>query len=338
MTVLTLGLIATACGGSDSTEQVNAGAAVSAAFDQTAEATSYVLTQSNAQTLRAEPLGIDVDTEIDPERPTVVGEFDGTNSHVVLDMGPVFGPLLGGDLDIVMEFWTSADRLVIDTQDFEQIRQVNPGAALGPMEPGVAFVDLSSAGADDEAFVAAVAGSGLPDLEQLARDLPAALEDVEQVSTDPIIYRGTLSQAEMVEAMGGDIEDVARSIAAGLALNMAVDVDDLTAFYVDFYRTVPTDVTIELDTDGRVSTITSSADLSNVYAAMFADDSALDLGLSATELAQGRDAFEGTIWTIETRVTFELAEDLVVEAAPATDDDRTEEWRQFLVQSGLLDN
>lgn len=336
MTVLTLGLLATACGGSDSSEQVNAGAAVSAAFDQTAEAASYVLTQSNAQTLRAEPLGIDVDTEIDPARPTVVGEFDGTSSHVVLDMGPVFGPLLGEDLDIVMEFWTDADRLVIDTQDFEQIMQA--GAALGPMAPGVAFVDLSSAGADDEAFVAAVAGTGLPDLEQLARDLPAALQDVEQISTDPTIYRGTLSQAEMVEAMGGDIDDVARSIAAGLALNMAVEVDDLTAFYVDFYRTVPTDVTIELDTDGRVSTITSSADLSNVYTALFADDSPLDLGLSATELAQGRDAFEGTIWTIETRVTFELAEDLVVETAPATDDDRTEEWRQFLVQSGLLDN
>lgn len=324
------------CGGGAG--RVSDADAVGAALGKTAGSSGIELRTWTAQTLSSAALGVDTSTVIDPDRPVVVARIGPDVRHVRADFGPLYEPLIGATLDFGMELWATPERVVVDTTSFQALLDVNPAADLGPMDPAVAFVDIAAAGVDGPQVLAAIAGSPLPELSELAATLPGALTDVVQVGDDPVSFRGESTLAAFQEAMGGDIEVAARSVAAGVALNVGVDVDDLTKIYVDFYRVVPIEVFVELDADGFVHAISTSNDLSGVWTHMFNETNARVLGMSASDARLARAEFEDTVWVMETRMEFEPDDDLVVPPAPPTDLDRTTEWLDFLIESGLLVN
>jgi hypothetical protein len=332
---LALVLVAGACGGSD--DEPTPLEVVGGAFADTAQADSSRVTVLSAQSISSTALNIDVDQELDPDHPTVVVETAADAQHVVADLAGLIGPVAGDIGPLEMELWLDGDRIVIDSRAFEELIEQAPGIELGPLEPGVGFVDLDQVGTDRDAMVTAIIGAGAPDLATLASRLTSSLADVEQVADDPPTFTGSSTYADYVAAMGGDIESAARSVAAGLALNLDVDTDALTDFYVDYYRATRTDVTIVLDDDGRVRSVETHTDLSDAYSQVFEHADELELGMSEREVSEALDAFEGTTLTVEARVTFEVDDDLVVEPAPDATDDRTDEWRDYLVDAGLIE-
>jgi hypothetical protein len=332
---LALVVVGGACGGGDADQTPLE--VVGGAFDDTAEASSYRVTQLVAQSISSSALGIDTVEELDADEPILVAEITPDDRHIEMDISGLIGPLAGDVGPIALELWVGEDRIVVDSRGFEALLEQSPGAELGPLAPGLAFVDLEQVGAERESFLTAIAGSGAPDLATLATRLPGALADVEQVSDDLPTFTGSTTYADHAAAMGTDIEVVARSAAAGVALNLDVDVDALADFYVDYYAATSIDVTIVLDADGLVRSVETHADLSDLYTQVFEHADDLELGFSDRELHEALDAFADTTWTIDTRVTFEADDDLEVEPAPDATDDRTEEWRDFLVAAGLVD-
>lgn len=315
--------------------ELTAGEAVAAAVAETAEATSYRLTQSTAQTISSTALGIDQEDVIDPDRPNITAEITPEASHFLMHVGGLLGSFAEGLGEVELEMWVDSERVVIDTTDYAQVAEANPGAALGPLEPGVAFVDLVVLNADAPELVRALTGSASPDLAVMSERLPDALTDLQRDATNPNLYRGSASYADFLAALGNDVEIIARSTAAGLALNLSIDVEALAEVYLDFYRSTSTAVTVEVDDDGLLSVLTTSADLSGIYESIFRPESGLDLGLPPEQIDQARAAFADTVLILETRVAFEPDPDLVVEAGPATDDDRTAEWGAFLTSAGI---
>ena len=59
--------------------------------------------------------------------------------------------------------------------------------------------------------------------------------------------------SDLMEAQGGDVEEAARSAAAGIALNLAVDATVLADIFADLYRSSSADVTLVFAPDGARS-------------------------------------------------------------------------------------
>ncbi len=280
-------------------------------------------------------MGVDSDTEIDHTRPTVAAEITPDQQHMEIDMGPVLGPLVGDpDIALGMEMWIDAERLVIDTSSFAMFDDV-AGAQLGPMAPGVAFVDLAALGAESDAVVTALVGRGQPTLAELAADVPPVLRDVERVPGDQLVFEGTATFFDVMTALGSDVEVNAKATAAGVALNLDVDPATLGQVYIDFYEQLETDVSIAITESGLMDSITMTADLAGIFDFMYATD-ALFPDLTAAERDAASEAFADTEWTMTTMLSFEPDDDLVIADPPATTDDRTDLWHDFLVSSGIV--
>lgn len=322
--------LASGCGSQASTGSGTA--TLESAFGKARDATSYRLTSFTAQKLSSSLLGVDTETEIDEDRPTSTAEITPTGSHVLLDLSALFGPMLGSDEQIGIEMWLTADRLTLDSRDYARLKEANPGRDLGPFEPGIAYIDRRSASASDSELMGAILGQGIPDLAKVAVDLPRVLEDIKQ---DGSTITGGASYADVVTALGQDVEQTARGIAAGLALNIGVDVEELTAFYVSYYEDTRAEVTIELDTDGLLSSIGFTADLSGIYTRIFDSPELFAERPSEEDLAGARELASDTEWVITMLQRYEIDDDLVVDPAPATDDDRTDEWVLFFKSAGF---
>lgn len=319
-----------ACSGGDGGEKVstNAGAAgLSQAFAGSANATSYRITQFMGADVQIGPLGVNEKTEIDLGRPSLVGSISAGRSHVRVDIGMLLEALGQEPEDLFVDMWFDDHRAVIDTRAFELIEDQNPGATLGPFAPGVAYVDLDRMAAESPDLVSALVGSGLVDLSALAEHLPAALEDVEQDSDGN--YHGTASYAVVVEAMGGDIDDIARSAAAGVAQNLRMDPVRLARVYADGYRSAESEVVVEVE-DGAVSVIRMVTDLSDIFGRIASRESGLLDGMSDGQVREVADAFAGSRMVVSLRIEFEVDPELQVPEPPATDDDRTELWADML--------
>ena len=295
-----------------------------AAIADTANVTSYRLTQSTGQTADVAALGLSESTDPDPSQPSVVGLVTPERSYLEIDFGTLFS--LPGSLDATLRMWVDPSRLVIDTTE---LATIFAGTDAGPMTPGVGFVDLARVETDAAELVGAIAGSGLPGLGELATTLPAAL--VEVTESEPGVFSGRISHADFITAMGGDVETLSRSLAAGIALNLDIDVDALTNVYVETYSSGLADMTVVVQ-DGIVREISETFDVTTVFDAMIADETLVP---TATERAQIEDTFGDAVWTVETVITFEPQPDLVVDPAPATDDDRTDAWVEFLRNAGF---
>jgi hypothetical protein len=328
-----------ACGGDDDeTGDADGGQQVAAvgledAFLATADSSGYRITQSVGQTISSPALGMDTDLPLDEENPTVVGEVTPDASHLRVDLSAVLGPMLGDDAPSVgFEIWSGRDRMVLDTRDYAVIGELNPGADLGPFEPGVSFVDLETVGNEGSDLLAALAGQGLADPGELADRLPEALQGVRQRGKS---FTGTASYADLLEAMGSDPNLVARTATAGLALNLDIDPDVVTDFYVEYYAATDVDISVDVGTDGTVRSLHSDVDLSGLFPALVDHRDDLDLDIPDDQADEARDALAETVWTLEAMIRFEVVDDLQLAPAPATTDDRTSEWLDFLREGGF---
>lgn len=330
---------ASACGGEDDEAgdadggQQVAAAALEDALLVTADASGYRIAQSTGQTMSSPALGMDTDLPLDEENPMIVGEVTAEASHLRMDLSPTLRPMLGDDAPPVgLEIWSGPDRMVLDTRDYAAIGDLNPGADLGPFEPGVSFVDLVALRDEGPDLVAALVGQGVADPGELADRLPEALEGVEQSGRS---FSGTASYADLLEAMGSDPEIVSRSAAAGIALNLSIDPDDLTDFYLEYYAATDVDVAVDVDANGTVRSLHYDVDLSSLFPAIVDQGEELGLDIPAEQLDEARKALAETVWTLESVIRFEVVDDLQIAAAPATTDDRTQEWLAFLRDGGL---
>lgn len=328
-----------ACGGDDD-QSGNADGGQHAAVGlenallATAEASGYRITQSIGQMISFSAIGLDTELPIDEEDPTVVGEVTPEANHYRVDLSTVFRPLLGDDApSLGFEIWTGPDRMVIDTREYSAITEHNPRADLGPLEPGVSFVDLEAVRGESPDLLAALVGQGgLADPRQLADRLPEALDGVKRSGRS---FTGTASYADLLEAMGSDPDVIARSAAAGAALNLDVDTDVVTNLYLDYFAATDVDITVDVGTDVTVRSLHYDVDLSDLFPAMVDHGDELGLDIPTDDLEEVRDVFDEAEWTVEVLARFEVADDLQVEPAPATTDDRTEEWLAFLRHGGF---
>ncbi|HUF32997.1 MAG TPA: hypothetical protein VMN58_07300 [Acidimicrobiales bacterium] len=319
----TLALVAACSSGGDETDvaTVDFGAALSA----TAEITHYRLTQSTGQTTDVAALGLSGSTEPDPDQPTVIGQVTPERSYVEIDFDAVFASFPGSEAG-KMRIWSDPERVVIDTTD---LGAAFAGVDAGPMEPGIGYVDLTRVESEASDLVAAITGGGMPDLTELATSLPAALSGVTETETG--VFTGAISHADFLTTMGQDVETLSRTTAAGLALTLDVDVNALTRVYVDAFTNSAAEMTVVVE-GGVVREIREVFDVTVVFDAMLRDDSLFD---SAAEQSEFETTFADAVWIIETVMTFEPDPALVVEPLPATDDDRTDAWVEFLRGAGF---
>lgn len=332
--ILAAALLAAGCGKGDSSSPVTTVGELGAALAESAEVTTYRISMWAAQTIELPFAGIDSAAEIDEQAPLMVAEVIPDRQHHVLDLSSLLGQASGEDFDIKFEIWSSDERLVIDTRDYQQLLDLAPDIQLGPFEPGISFVDLTELGASSPELLAAVAGSSVPDLKELAEKLPAALIDVEQTDSDPLTYTGTITFFDLTLAQGQDADTAARGAAAGLALNSSMDGNALAEFYIDFYRSTEAEVTIELDDRGLLRVLSTRVDLSDLYSELFEVEGLLP-DVTDSELQEAREDVKDAVHILETRALFEADDDLEVPLPPATTDDRTELWAELLGNAGF---
>ena len=323
--LLSLSLLATGCG---STDVARDEVALDGVFAAAGEATSYTIFSFTAQELSSSLLGVDTETEIDEDRPAMVAEVTPDLSHFTADLTDVIAPG-GNGPEVGFEMWVTPDRITLDSREYAVLKETNPAAELGPFEPGISYLDLDAVGEERPEVAELILGQGVTDLATMSADV---LADVEREGST---ITGTASYADIMGAFGTDIEQLARGLAGGLALNLGIDVDELTGVYVDFYSETVTDVTIELDDEDRLSSLEYNADLSDLYTRIFDTPALFDPQPSEAELAEAQELAADTVWEVTTLQRFDIDPDLEIAPVPATDDDRTDEWLTFIDNSGV---
>lgn len=299
-----------------------------AALDGLAATDGLRMTLSSSMVMRIPALGIDSSSEIDPDRPTMVAEQDAAGRrHVWFDMGRMLAsmapdPTVAAALDVVhYEMWQVDDLLVLDLTGYQPLVDVNPSADLGLFAPGVASVDLSAARAVDESAIELLTGSTLPDPTALASALPAVIGAVADVDGRPGVYVATGSYADLLRGLGTDPEVSARSMSAGMAPSIGMDVDALTAVVVDFFDSVPVEVELTVE-GGLVTALTFDADLSDIYQHLV--DQAVEEGADARTVEQIATLFADAELRVASLMSFEPDAAVSVEPPAGPYEDRTE--------------
>lgn len=352
LTLLALALLTTACGGGsgggedadtivDDTPidapaddaELDATAALARALDASST-DSYRVEVFQGMTLQVRGIGLDQQSEIDPERPASISIVDGDHTWLRMDLSATLGELAVSE-DLWFDIWTDPDRMVIDTSSYAVIERINPSADLGPFRSGVAVVDLTAVARTDEDFVAAIAGNGTISLEEVTERIIGSVRGLE-VSDDGRTFVGFVAWADLLEMFGGSVEDGARSAAAGLAQVTGVDIDGLTAIYVDVYRRTDAEIEIRLDEASLLSEIRTSADLAHLYDRL--GEALPDLmGQSPTpaERAEVAAVFSGAVFTVDQLMRLELDPAEAIPDPPAEPEDRTAEWVDWLDAAGF---
>ncbi len=91
-------LLAAGCSKGDAESSVTTVEELGAALAETAEATTYRVSLSTAQTIRFPFGAVETTAEIDEQAPTVVGEVSPARQHFVMDLGAMLGPVFGEEL------------------------------------------------------------------------------------------------------------------------------------------------------------------------------------------------------------------------------------------------
>ncbi len=329
-------LLASGCGGSGDSSVTTIGV-LSAALADTAEASTYRVTAYSGITMKLPAVGFDSSTDIDEQFPLLVGEVSRERQHFIIDLGPTLEGLVG-DLDefgdIELEMWVDDERLVMDTSGYQQLQDAAPEADFGPFAPGVFSIDSVAIGAESPQLQTALVGSSTPDLGELAVSLPSALSEIEQTSTNPQIFVGTTSYADLLVAQGSELTDIARTQAAGAALNQTVSIDSLTDFYVDFFERLEAEVVIELDERGLLHVLSYRVDMSDLFSTMFENEDLIP-EFSEQERREAEESFKGAVMVLEFRLVYESDITLEVPPPPAATEDRTDELREFLTNAGF---
>ena len=330
-----LSLLSAGCGeGADDPDVITTNA-VSAALAGTVEVPVYRVTTSAAQVRTTPDTGADSDFQPMRAVPTVVATVAHARQHFVVSIAPApgFQMVDGGD-PFEFEVWSDSERLVMDTRDYQRLVDAVPGTELGPLEPGLFSVDLAALGSSHPELLEALAGVSPPSLRDLAENLPAALDTIEQTSQDPPIYVGSTTAASLLRAQGADLEVAVRSSVSGMLLFAPVDIDELTELFSEVFETAESEVVIELDDQGLLSVLLTRDDLSGVFTAVLEAES-LAAGATDQEMREAREALEGAEFILETRSVYETDVDMEVPLPPAATEDRTDEWREYLISAGF---
>ena len=332
-------LLAAGCGRGTDDSSVTTIGVLSAALADTAAASSHRVSVSVGTQWKV--LGEEFTTGIDEQSPVLVCVANSEREHCTIDVSKLLESLLGfsfwpDDLDDVgIETWFYQERIVFDTSAFQPLVDDHPGLDMGPLAPGVFFINLAALEADSSELMEAVSGSSTPDLRKMAESLPAALTVIEQTSTDPPTFVGTTTSARLDGALGGDITDDLRNAAELRALSLT-DSDELAELIAQFYETNTAEVVIELDERGLLSVLWTKEDNSGFFR-ILAEYRSLDTELSEQERQEVQEAielFESAEFILAARVAYESNADLEVPPPPPTAEDRTEEWREFFPESG----
>ncbi len=327
-------LLAAGCSGGAGDADVVTTNAVGAALAGTVEAPVYRVTTTGSVTLEFPALGIGTIDAFESVEPTVVGTVSPDRVHYVANIGlPQAVQIPGGD-SIEFHLWSDGERLVMDLRDFERLLDAEPGVDFGPVEPGVFFIDAASIGADDPELLEALVGVSTPSLGELAEKLPAALDAIEQTSDDPRTYVGSTTGASLAEARGEDAAAVARSVAAGLSVLFSVSVDEVTELVVETFETSEVEVFIEIDDQGLLKVLSTREDFSSLFG-MLLDAVGLFPEMTDQERQEARAELAGAEYIVETHSVYETDSDLEVPLPPETTDDRTAQWRDFLISAGF---
>ena len=331
-------LLATGCGeGADDAGVITTNA-VSAALVGTVEVPVYRVTTSATQMLTMPDMGTDADPESVAVAPTVVATVGHDRQHFFLSIAlPPGAQIAGGDV-IEFEMWSDSERLVMDTRDYQRLVDAAPDIDLGPLEPGLFLVDLTAMGSSHPELLDALVGFSPPSLRDLAENLPAALDTIEQTSEDPPTYVGSTTVARLRRAQGVDVADTVRSAFAGTMLVFPIDIDELTELLSEALGTAEAEVVIELDDQGLLRVLSTREDLTAVFSALSGPGSlypeATDQERREAE-REALEALEGAELIVETRSAYETGVELEVPMPPAATEDRTDEWRQFLIYAGF---
>ena len=326
-------LVAGCSGGADDANVVTTDA-VGAALAGTVEAPVYRVTTTSSLTLEFPALGIGAGDEFETIEPTVVTTVSPDREHHVANIGLPPGAQIAGDDSIEIEMWSDGERLVMDLRDFERLLDAQPGVDLGPVAPGVFFIDGASVGADDPELLEALVGFSTPSLRELAENLPAALDTIEQTSDDPRTYVGSTTGASLAEARGADIAVSARSAAAGMSVLLSVSVDEVTELVVEAFETSEVEVFIEIDDQGLLKVLSTREDFSGLFS-MLLDAEGLFPEMTDQEMQEARAELAGAEYIVETHSVYETDPALEVPLPPATTEDRTTQWRDFLITAGF---
>ena len=327
-------LLAAGCGEAADDANVVTTSAVGAVLAAAVEAPVYRVTTSATETLKLPSMGVDPGNEMDNLVLTVVSTISPDRQHFVIRVQLPSGSQIGGDDDIETEVWSDSERVVMDTRDYQRLLDVGPGIELGPLEPGLFSVDTASIGSSNAELLGALVGTPTPSLEDLAENLPAALNTIDQTSENPRTYVGSTTVARLLGAQGADVAGAARSAAAGMSLLLAVSVDELSELLVEVYDAAPAEVVIELDDQGRLSDLSTRQDLSGTFSAL-SEAEGLFSEMTDQERQEEAEALEDAELILETRSVYEADPELEVPLPPATTEDRTDEWREFLIGAGF---
>ena len=119
-----------------------------------------------------------------------------------------------------------------------------------------------------------------------------------------------------------------------MALASPVDVDELTELFAEVYGTAAAEVVIELDDQGLLSVLSTREDMSGLFSAVLEAES-LAAGTTDQEWQEAQEALEGAELILETRSVYETGAELEVPLPPAATEDRTDAWREFLINAGF---
>ena len=327
-------LLAAGCGEDADDAGVVTTDAVSGALAGTVEVPVYRVTTSATTLLTMPDMGADAGPQPAGVAPTVAATVGHGREHFLLSIALPPGTQIAGGDAIEFEMWSDSERLVMDTRDYQRLVDAAPGTELGPMEPGLFFVDLATIGSSHPELLAALVGVSPPSLRDLAENLPASLDTIEQTSEDPPIFVGSTTVASLRRAQGADLADTARSTVAGMSLVSPVNIDEMTELLSEVFSTAAAEVVIELDDQGLLSVLSTREDLSGVFAAVLEVES-LAAGATDQERREAQEALEGAELIVETRSVYETDSELEVPLPPAATEDRTAEWREFLIDTGF---
>lgn len=329
--VVAVALLASGCGRGTEDSSVTTIGLLSAALAESAEASSY--RESLSLAVKFKIAGVELSSGLDKGSPAFVCDVSPEREHCRVDLSTLLESLFGFSLDdwddLEIEMWFDQERIVIDTRALQPLADAEPDADLGSMAPGVFFVDLAALEADGNELMHAVAGSSTPDLSEMAVNLPAALTAIEQTSDDPPVFVGTTTSARLMEALGRDVEAVARCAAATLAATFPADLDELTDLFIQVFETNTAEVVIELDGRGLLSILWTEEDISGIFGPLVESES-FSIELSEQERREALEIFGSAELVLANRIAYEPDADIDVPLPPSTAEDRTQEWHEHL--------
>ncbi len=254
-------------------EQLPAVAALSAAFDEAAEAPAFRTSMSMGMTLDMGALGQSMSFDADRATPMMVSESDADGEqHIVMSLAPLMDAtlgsnstdILGGDLE--MEIWQSDATMVVDLGGFAPILAQSPETA-GALPADVFSVDINRLGEGVAGVDAAslLSGQSVPDPVEMASVLRSALDDVAAVEGEPGHFIGRLTFDDYSAAFGRDPEAMLGGM--GESFELMGGADALRAL-ADVFDELVVDVDMRLAADGSVDLVQYDVDMSPLWKAL----------------------------------------------------------------------